>query len=268
MLDITRIHQFLRAQFDREAEAGFPRLGRVPSMYVRHFVDYYRVLDTASQSALADGSTLWGSHTLGGTTIRENEFAGFDVGAALESNVARRQWRDELAQGNSRDPHRYYTVPDLRAYRGLATMRRKAGQTPPTEWDRMMDEYASSVAGAKAPALRKLVRELIQQRFRGRATRGSGGTWTYEGDANGSSVFMSVDWGGSYAQLRYNLIVETAAGKLVLSRGFEGALGAGLGDWDFLTEENAAESVALLGDLIDDTALWAERLFDPKTASA
>lgn len=43
-------------------------------------------------------------------------------------------------------------------------------------------------------------------------------------------------------------------------RGFEGALGAGHGQWDFLTEENAEDSIALLGDLIEDIAGWPARL--------
>jgi hypothetical protein len=71
---------------------------------------------------------------------------------------------------------------------------------------------------------------------------------------------MSIDWGGQYAQLRYGLTLETAAGKLRLSRRFEGAIGVGHGDWDFLTEENAVESIALLGELIEDVAQWPSRL--------
>lgn len=73
-------------------------------------------------------------------------------------------------------------------------------------------------------------------------------------------VFLAIDYGGKYAQLRYSLRLETVAGMLNLSRGFEAAFGAGHGDWDFLTEENAPDSIAMLGDLIDAAAQWPARL--------
>ena len=246
----------LLAEFEREAAAGFARLKRVPDTHVRHFLDYYRSLAAAQQTALADASTLWGTHTLAGSMISGHAFDGIDVASALRSNTAWLAWQDEMINGNSRDPYWYSSVPILRLYRAEATMRRKKGQPPGTEWDRTMDEYASSINGAKAPAVRTLVRDLFKQRFRGRSIKGSGGDWMYDGEVRGGRVQMSVDWGGHHAQLRYGLTLETAAGTLRLSRGFEGALGAGHGDWDFLTEENAAESIALLGDLIEDVAAW------------
>ncbi|MGH7626110.1 MAG: hypothetical protein ACREOJ_12435, partial [Gemmatimonadaceae bacterium] len=200
MTNLDRIHQFLRAEFDAEAATGFARLSRVPDMHVRHFLDYYRALDTAEQIALANASTLWGVHTLRGSELPErgdamhgaNEdaahdertFGDFDPASALRSNPAWRKWAQEMVNGNQRDRYWYTPVPLLRLYRAQATMRRKTGEPPPNDWYRMMEEYASSVAGAKAPALRKLVRALVQERFRGRASKGSGGDWTYEGEVH------------------------------------------------------------------------------------
>lgn len=48
-----------------------------------------------------------------------------------------------MTHGNSRDPHWYSSVPELRLYRGMATVRRKSGQPPPTErWDFITEENA------------------------------------------------------------------------------------------------------------------------------
>ncbi|MFI5227973.1 MAG: hypothetical protein ACHQWU_02820 [Gemmatimonadales bacterium] len=277
MIPVKRIHRFLRAVFDEEASAGFPRLARVPDTYVRHFLDYYRGLTAEEQSELAAASTLWGTHTLSRSVIRApsamndgnadiaggaravGAIEGIDV-ASLKSNAALTRLRAEMWNGSHRDPYRYSSVPLLRLYRAEATMRRKAGEPPPSEWHGMMDDYAASVHGAKAPALRKLLRQLIEERFGGRATKGSGGGWMYEGDLRGDRVMLSVDYGGRSAQLRYSFRVDTTAGTLDLSRGFEASLGAGLGDWDFLTEENAAESIALLGDFIEQVARWPAQL--------
>ena len=260
MIDFASAHRFLRAEFDREAAAGFTRLDRVPDTHVRQFLDYYRSLDTEEQSALAHASTLWGAHTLAGSTIGEGAVDRGDVASALQSNAAWASWRNDMVYGKQRDRYWYASVPELRLHRAMATMREKAGEPLPSEWDKMMAEYARSVVGAKAPALRKLVRALVESRFRGRATKGGGGDWMYEGDVNGGRLLLSIDWGGKYAQLRYGFSVEARTGTIRLARGFEAALGAGHGDWDFLTEENAAASIALLGDLIEHVAQWPDRL--------
>lgn len=262
MADLQHIHRVLRTELEREAAAGFPRLSRVPDTHVRHYVDYYRSLDGTRQAALIDASTLWGTNTLAGSIIGGRTVDGIDVQSVMRSNQAWTDWFAELANGASRDPHWYTSVPLLRLYRAEGTMRRKAGEVPPTEWDRTMDEYACSINGAKAPALRKLVRALFEDRFKGRAVKGGGGDWMYEGEVQGLRVSMSIDWGGRYAQLRYGLTLETATDTIHLGRGFEGALGVGHGKWDFLTEENAVESIALLGDLIEDVAQWPALLID------
>ena len=83
----------------------------------------------------------------------------------------------------------------------------------------MMDEYASSITGAKANELRKLVRALVRRRFGGKAIKGSGGDWTYAGEVDGGEVFLAVDWGGQHAQLRYRVRVKTEAGSSIWRAG-------------------------------------------------
>ena len=278
MITIARIHRFLRSVFDDEAASGFPRLGRVPDMHVRQFLDYYGSLTVHERSELADASTLWGTHTLRGSVILEpseingaserpagdalegHAFEGLDIAAMLESNVAWRKWRHEMMNGKHRDRHWYTSVPILRLYRAGATMRRNAGEPPPSDWYAMMEDYAASVHGAKAPALRKLARQLVKDRFAGRGIKGSAGDWTYEADVRGDRVILSIDYGSQAAQLRYSLRAQTAAGTLILSRGFEASLGVGHGDWDFLTEENAGASIGLLGDFMEEIVRWPAQL--------
>lgn len=230
----------------------------MPSTLVRHFLDYYRTLEPPEQSALADAQTLWGTRTISGSVVAD--LARPDVALGLRENRVRASWLNDMTNGKHRDPYRYSSVPDLRAYCAMATMRHRSGDQPPTEWHRMMDEYASSVKGAKAPALRKLVRELVRRRFGGRAAKGSGRGWTYERAGGESHFFFAIDWGGNYAQLRYNAVITTGTGILNVTRGLEGALGAGHGDWDYLTEANAAACIELLGDVIEDLSRWPARL--------
>lgn len=255
-----RLQQFLGAEFTREAGGGFARLSRVPDTHVRHFLDYYQSLDPPDRAALAEASTTWGSHTFAGSTIDGHQVDSRDVRSIMQSNRAWVAWMNEMTHRRDRDPHWYTSVPLLRDYRALATMRRKRGEPPPTSWDRMMEEYALSIHGAKVPLLRSLMRTMFTERFHGRAIKGVGGDWTYEGALSDGLVQLSVDWGSQSAQLRYGVTIFTRSGTLHLMRGFEGALGAGHGEWDFLTEKNAEDSIALLGDLIEDIADWPARL--------
>jgi hypothetical protein len=87
------------------------------------------------------------------------------------------------------------------------------------------------------------------------------GNWDYEGTCNSSRVKVSVDYGGRSAQLRYAVGVQSIEPPVTLDRaGFEVALGAGLGDWDFIVEENLGDSVALLSDLVRYVAELPRRL--------
>ena len=252
MADTHALHKFLRGEFDTEARTSFARLRRVPDTHVRHFLDYYRSLNPTDQDALADGSTLWGTLGLLGPRRSERH-------EALNTNLAWERWTHEMVMGSGRDPHHCYSVPLLRACIAQAKIDRSKGK--PSSVPRELEEYAASIRSVKAPELRKLVRPMLRSILGARPSRLGGGDWDYEGTIGGSRVMVGIDYGGRSAQLRYEVAVQSTKPLVTFERaGFEVALGAGHGDWDFIVEENVSDSMALLGEFVTYMAELPRRL--------
>jgi len=252
MADAQALHKFLRGEFDTEARTSFARLRRVPDTHVRHFLDYYRSLNATDQDALADASTLWGTLELLG-----RRQSGCHEG--LKTNLAWERWSHEMVMGCGRDPHYYYSVPLLRACVAQSKIDRAKGK--PSSVSRELEEYAGSIRSVKAPDLRKLVRPVLRSILSARPSKLGGGDWDYEGTINRSDVRVRIDYGGRSAQLRYEVAVHSTEPPVTFERaGFEVALGAGHGDWDFIVEENVNDSMALLGELVTYVAELPRRL--------
>ena len=61
----------------------------------------------------------------------------------------------------------------------------------------------------------------------------------------------NLDFGGRSAQLRYSVVRPEFKGVHPRSQfRFERALGFGLGDWNYIVEENVDDVFSLLGDLV------------------
>jgi hypothetical protein len=224
----------------------------VPDTHVRHFLDYYRSLNSCDQDALADAATLW-------ATLRFAPQAELEHRERLGAHPAWNAWRNEMAMGCGRDPHYYYSVPLLRTCIAQAKVDRArlGASTVPKE----LEEYAASIRSVKAPELRKRVRAAFTALFGARQSKIGGGDWDYSGTLNGSQVMIGIDYGGRHAQLRYEIAVVSADPALSLKRvGFEVALGAGFGDWDFIVEENVDDSTCLLSEFVQYVSELPKRL--------
>ena len=74
-------------------------------------------------------------------------------------------------------------------------------------------------------------------------------------------MLVNIDYGGSSAQLRYDVAVQPTKPFVPLHRaGFETALGVGHGDWDFIVEENVSDAMALLSECVGYVADLPQRL--------
>jgi len=251
MTDIRPLHEFLRAEFDLEAQGGFSRLKRVPDTHVRHFLDYYMSLNHHDQDALADASTLWGAMRLAPSVAKECQ-------ETLEAHQAWNSWRHEMTMGAFRD-FRYYSVPSLRVSMAQAKIDRQRSGV--SSVSKELEDYAASVRSVKAPELRKQVRSVFASLFLAKSSKDGGGYWQYTGTLKGSGVEVTIDYAGRHAQLRYEVAVVSMQPALNFKRvGFEVALGAGLGEWDFIVEENLADSMVLLSECVRYVAELPKRL--------
>jgi hypothetical protein len=250
MTDIAALHSFLRGEFDAEAGTGFARLKRVPHTQVRHFLDYYLSLSPQDQDALADAATLMGTSLLAGPAA--------DSYGSIQTNPAWTKWHHELIQGAARDRRYWASVPTLRATLAQAKIDRDRGK--PSNHEEGIEQFAATIKGVKAPELRKHIAPAFRSLL-GAKPCNRGGEWRYAGMLNDSPVTVQIDYGGSLAQLRYEVAVTASGSSLTLRRlAFEKLFGIARGDWDSIVEDNLADAVALLCECVEHLSTLPHRL--------
>src|SRR5262245_42975608 len=92
----------LRADFDAEAEAGFPRLRRIPQTKIIQFLDYYESLGRDDKSALLDALALRSSTMINPTPALCPRPAAFD-----------RYWKAVTSPGPFTGGYRYCDIKFL-----------------------------------------------------------------------------------------------------------------------------------------------------------
>jgi hypothetical protein len=251
MADIAALHRFLRAEFETEAGAGFPRVSRVPDMRVKHFLDYYASLGSSARGALADAVTLRGALGL-------TETAADEYWADLKRRPAWNDWQHEAVTGVARDPHFYAPVTRLRMCVAQAHAERSLGrpQSLPPE----MVEYAGSIRSPKAPELRKRTRAALTALYGAGLTSVTNKSGSYDGTLNGRRVQVGLTFGSQYMQLGYTVAVEAAQPSVMLRGCLESSLGMGAGHWDFIVDDNVDDAMALLGECVEYVVELPRRL--------
>jgi hypothetical protein len=244
----------LRQEFEREEQANFARLAKIPDTLTSRFLEYYRTLETSEadrlKSALARRGAEWflpsDPPPLG---LRELDPAlercldatqrlavewRFNSLKLLKMTVG---WvRSEHPRAKAEMQHVHIPAETIRWVEGLTT--------------------------CKAAELRKLVKLAFHSRFGLKPENDGGGVWRYRHPTNSQPFHVEIDYGGTWGQqLRYGIHIENPLlPRRLQGMQYETLLGAGGGDWDFITTGNADQSLALLCDLIQDTVDLANRV--------
>jgi hypothetical protein len=103
---------------------------------------------------------------------------------------------------------------------------------------------------AKAPLLRKLVKQAFTHLFAAETKRLPGGETGFTGTIKGTKVTVWVEFGSMSAQLRYGVSIPDEQRRIFVSRLSYADLWITNLGWDYLTEENATASIELLGEHI------------------
>lgn len=246
-MESALITAFLRGEFDSEERAGFSRLGRIPDTTVRRFLHYYRRLSKSDaellKSALAKSASPLFTR------------ADYPVRLTHEESLALEQKaRAFTLMGD----WQFMALKNLKLAVGMSRSQNPAmkGQMQGFHIPEDVLAWADGLTTCKAPELRKLVKHAFAARFGFEAVHVGGGNWHY-GRADGEGPCeVAIDYGGrSGQQLRYSVYLAKRRPSDPPSQTcFESALGAGFGDWDFITEATAAQDIALLTDLVDYVA--------------
>jgi hypothetical protein len=252
----------IREDIQAEVDSGFARLRRTPNTTTIKWLDYYAGLDPASRAAMHDAAA-------------ENAAAWFFLPSAVQDHLAAR--RAEAARPNgwmaaSTSPrftlgYRYRGLRDLKMILSDPECRLMDAQTrarlhppprddPPPELMRNPD--VTQAISAKAPQMRKLTASAMTTRFGAQKDKKPGGASVFTFTQGDLPVSVELDFAARPYSLRYGISAGDKKGPSRLRGFFYEILFGGGGGWDYVTEENAEASVALLCDYVAATvALFA-----------
>ncbi|HEY2787075.1 MAG TPA: hypothetical protein VGJ05_19090 [Fimbriiglobus sp.] len=246
---------WLRAEFAAEERAGFPRLSRIPDTRVVKFLDHYASLPSDQKQELAAILADWSSYKFISEPLPQSTYERFAQATAYPNRVEGIRYSNvKLLAGLAKD----YGSRGLAGWfqsRGVGRLALK----PP---DNLLPSIAELVP-IRIPKLRKLVHAAMADAFSPVATDIGSGFWRYDGKMSGTPIRLQIRFCGKMItpQLRYDVSVYSPGCTISApSVCFESVLGVGYGTWDYLTEENAPRSIALLCELLEYVAGLPERM--------
>jgi hypothetical protein len=238
-----------RNELAAEADAGFPRLRRIPQTGIIQFLDYFSALTPGDRFQLLDDLAVRAAIRLHPGTA-----SGFPPAPAWD-----RYWRAVTSPGPFNGGFRYCDVkflalvPKVKEFGGYeGWIKNHQG---PWVSERALQPREDLLPGldclvpARAPELRKLVKgALLARGFTGVATKRAEQEYIHP-----SGIPVHVDFGSRIGQVCYYVGDIRRYGTLSYE-----LLWGQPGGWDYLTKENAARSVELLPELIDAVARLLE----------
>jgi hypothetical protein len=245
----ARIQSYVRGLIDREAENGWTRLRRVPSTYTWKMIDYVSALPDARRGSLFDA-------------FAANALHAFEPGRppGLHAYQSGHVEYRAMVEALPRMPGFDYL--DARMLRAILGDLRSANPSPQFQsFPPDVIARAEAIRPTSAGEIRKAVKQVFGERFGAKPEDRKGGNWRYAGEHAGRPFTAHIDYGGRGDQLRYHVAFDDERlGLHVRAVHFEGLIGMGHGQWDFVTADNLAESIALLADFVAELVTIPSRL--------
>lgn len=245
---LEQSRQILREELSAEASAGFPLLSKIPATHIVQFVDYCNSLEPTQQAALIDALVL----------AQTGDEPGYTPQPEIEQMRAVLRGPGPFVGGWRYTDIRFlHQMPRIPEYGGVDNwLRHFSGLALQPRSDLLSD--TANFTPAKAPLLRKLVAAALAP-IGFKASRFAGSNRYLSDDG----VLVDCDFGARCGQLRWRI-----------ARGARRATHTLLelqwqcwekswclpSDWNYLTEQNAERSVALLPTLIERTIALEDRL--------
>jgi hypothetical protein len=260
----SNIATLVRSDFAAQAAAGFPRLARTPCTSIVKFLDYFEAQSPADRDALLEVLARLGAMKFLPPPLISREYQELRTShpayvrfwAAMQSERFARGYRYEgvkMTRMMARDPETVAAVAKIRA-----TLDWQPRDDPPAAL--VPDPNLAHLNPAKAPLLRKLVKQALVRLFAAETKKLPGGETGFTGTIEGTKLTVWVDFGSMSAQLRYGVSIPDEQRRIFVPRlSYEDLWITNLG-WDYLTEENATASIELLGKQIIYLAGLANRI--------
>lgn len=260
---VLAVAALVRPELAAEAAAGFPTLRHIPSTGAIKLLDYLATLSSDELAALLDAQARVAAlHFFPGPLI----VSAFEE-LRLSAPIMRRAeaWQAPAFSYGLR----YCDLRMARAMLRDAESLRHMAQTRAALDFTPRDDPPPALLGttairdvetAKAPLLRKLLNPMLRSRLGARPSKRPGGELAYEGAIGDVPLRLSIIFSNMYGQMHYGVTWSMRERNLSAQRlNYETLWGTNTG-WDYLTEDNAARSIDLLGELLLRLARLAERV--------
>ncbi len=230
-----KLLDFFRREFQVEEQSGFARIARIPGSLVVENLAFYKSLNGPDRLSFADCLAHMAHQTY-----------GFVVGAPKFDHTRHpffQRWMNVHAMGEFRAWNK--SVPMLRVT--VQQYKIDACRGVKSNITREEFEQASSIRPVKARELRKRVRAALEPLGYYKIDE----LGYYCCRQNHKEFRVNVDFGSHQAQLRYCVARPEFNDIHPLSQfSFERALGLGLGNWDFIVEENVDDVFSLFANVV------------------
>lgn len=243
----------LKLHLSAEAAGGFARLRRTPSTAAVQFLDYFATLPAGNRDALLEALAHLGALRFlpppipyeQMQSVAETNPAFLAYRRALQSpqfTLGLRYVEPRMRKALLTDPAGRATLAEARA--GINF---KPRDDAPAE---LTPKDGTDPSPAKAPLLRNLIDSALRNSFASGKQKLPGGETEYFGTLNGSEIRVNVDFGAMGMQLRYGMSIDDETNRTFVRRMcYEELWGIAPG-WNYVTEQNAEVSAALLCDCV------------------
>jgi hypothetical protein len=251
--ELSRAVSVLRAYYQTERQAGFPRLTRTPASNVIRWLDYFASLAEPDQQALLDSLSALSALRFFPLALTHNRILQLIDSAAPLIACRKALQSPQFSMGLRYEGIRMRKamMSDPMSMQVMSQSRASLEFTPRDDMPAALvpDPDPANLKPAKAPQLRKLLNEVLKPDFPDKRKL-PGGETVYAGTVDGAATTVRIDFGGMGMQLKYfvSLAADSAGHGLMLASGED--LWMGGGGWDYITEENAEASIHLLGDSV------------------
>jgi len=251
---MEQIISLIRDHIQAEVDDGYPLLRRIPSAHATACLDYLESIRPAERDALLQARARVAA--LGFLLIPP---AQQEILKLVNSNPALVQYREAMSKGPLAMGLRYQSIRmakavlnDAQSVVMMQQTRATLGYVPRDDAPVPLvnDPVVTNLHPAKALQLKKLVKPLLQMLLGATEAKMPGGTMKYEGALDRTPLTVRVDYAARDVQMIYSVSIPDPEHKIaVIGTCYERFFGIE-GRWDYLTEENAEESIGLLPDLL------------------
>lgn len=233
------IYELACSEWEKEKERGFQTLKSIPSSNIKKFLKFYNSLSP-------EEACRWSNYSL----LRV-PYMFLQQWRPVPSEEDKQWFRKQCDKSCA--VFWGWETWGLRELKNAVSwsMSEKTGPVDISWIPPEKIEWLHSMSTAKASQLRRLIKPLFKEEFDLIPENMGGGEWLYRPVDSRDSLRINLDFGGMGLQLRYEVdVTDESSGIRGKRLSYEEILGVTCLGWNWITEQEAQKSCALLVNFV------------------